>query len=375
MKFVSIVGARPEFIQAAPVSRALRRAHREILIHTGQHYDYRMSQVFFEHLQLPEPDYNLEVGSGQHGAQTGEMLARLEEVLLSIKPDAVVIRGDTNSTLVGALAASKLHIPLIHIEAGERSYNKGMPEEINRLVADRLSDALFCVTQTAVRHLAEEGITRGVYFSGDVMLDALQQNLPLAQRESSILRRIGLYPGYYLLATVHRAYNTDNPANLRGIVAAFNAIREPIVFPVHPRTRGAIERLGLSFAPHVLAIEPVGYLDMLALESNARSILTDSGGVQREAYFLSVPCITLRTETELIGTVQAGWNILVGAQTDRIIATVRDFLPPVDHPPLFGDGHAAERIVETLDTGGLEFGQNYDRIPVIEPLTVSALTQ
>ena len=373
MKFVSIVGARPEFIQAAPVSRALRRAHREILIHTGQHYDYRMSRVFFEHLQLPEPDYNLEVGSGQHGAQTGEMLARMEEVLLDIKPDAVIIRGDTNSTLVGALAASKLHIPLIHIEAGERSYNKGMPEEINRLVADRLSDALFCVTQTAVRHLAEEGIVRGVYFSGDVMLDALQQNLPVALRESTILSRTGLYPGYYLLATVHRAYNTDNPANLRGIVAAFNAIREPIVFPIHPRTRVAIERLGLAFAPHVLAIEPVGYLDMLALESGARAILTDSGGVQREAYFLSVPCITLRTETELIETVQAGWNTLVGTQTDRIIATVRDFIPPAEHPPLFGDGHAAERIVETLETNGLEFGQNYDRIPVLEPLAVPTL--
>jgi len=372
MKFVSLVGARPEFIQAAPVSRALRRAHHEILVHTGQHYDHRMSQVFFDHLQLPEPDYNLEVGSGSHAEQTGEMLARLEAVLLDTKPDAVIIRGDTNSTLVGALAASKLHIPLIHIEAGERSYNKGMPEEINRLVADRLADALFCVTQTAVRHLAEEGIVRGVHFSGDVMLDALQQNLPVAQRESTILARVGLPPGYYLLATVHRAYNTDNPDDLRGTVAAFNAIREPIVFPVHPRTRGAIERLGFTFAPHVLAIEPVGYLDMLMLESNARAILTDSGGVQREAYFLSVPCITLRTETELIETVQVGWNNLVGTQTDRIIATVRDFLPPVEHPPLFGDGHAAERIVEILETNGLEFGQNYDRLPVLEPLAVPA---
>ena len=273
--------------------------------------------------------------------------------MLDTKPDAVIIRGDTNSTLVGALVASKLHIPLIHIEAGERSYNKGMPEEINRLVADRLADVLFCVTQTAVRHLAEEGIVRGVHFSGDVMLDALQQNLPVAQRESTILARVGLHPGYYLLATVHRAYNTDDPDNLRGIVAAFNAIREPIVFPVHPRTRSAIERLGLTFAPHVLAIEPVGYLDMLMLESNARAILTDSGGVQREAYFLSVPCITLRTETELIETVQTGWNTLVGTQTDRIMATVRDFLPPVEHPPLFGDGHAAERIVENLETSGL----------------------
>ena len=362
MRFASIVGARPEFIQAAPVSRVLRQQHQEILIHTGQHYDYRMSRVFFEHLQLPEPDIDLEVGSGSHGAQTGEMLARLERALLEVKPDAVVIRGDTNSTLVGALAASKLHIPLIHIEAGERSYNKRMPEEINRLVADRLADMMFCVTQTAVQHLAEEGIVDGVYFSGDVMLDALQQNLPVARAESTILSRIGLPTGYYLLATVHRASNTDDPDNLRRIVSAFNAIREPIVFPVHPRTRSVIDRLGLSFAPHVLTIEPVGYLDMLALESNARAILTDSGGVQREAYFLAVPCVTLRDETELTETVQAGWNRLVGAQPERIIEAVRDFVPPSDHPPLFGDGHAAERIVARMTDGSLGFGLNYSRL-------------
>ena len=362
MRFVSVVGARPEFIQAAPVSRVLRRQHQEVLIHTGQHYDYRMSRVFFEHLQLPEPDIDLEVGSGSHGGQTGEMLARMERALLDVKPDAVIIRGDTNSTLVGALAASKLHIPLVHVEAGERSYNKRMPEEINRLVADRLADMLFCVTQTAVQHLAEEGIVGGVYFSGDVMLDALQQNLPVARAKSTILSRIGLPAGCYLLATVHRASNTDDPANLRQIVSAFNAIREPIVFPVHPRTRSVIDRLELSFAPHVLPIEPVGYLDMLALESNARAILTDSGGVQREAYFLAVPCITLRDETELTETVQVGWNRLVGARPESIIETVRNFVPPADHPPLFGDGHAAERIVDRMADGTLGFGQNYDRV-------------
>ncbi len=364
MKIVSIVGARPEFIQAAPVSRALRRQHREILIHTGQHYDYRMSRVFFEHLQLPEPDIDLEVGSGSHGEQTGEMLSRLEHALLDVKPDCVIIRGDTNSTLVGALSAAKLHIPLIHIEAGERSYNKRMPEEINRLVADRLSDLLFCVTRTAVRHLAEEGILRGVHFSGDVMLDALQQNLPVARVTSTVLSRTGLPAGYYLLATIHRASNTDNPENLRNIIGAFNAIREPIVFPVHPRTRAAIDRLGLSFAPHVLAIEPVGYLDMLMLECNARAILTDSGGVQREAYFLSIPCITLRNETELHETVEAGWNQLVGTNPDLIMTTVRDFMPPIDHPPLFGDGHAADYIANMISAGAPEFGLNYDRVAV-----------
>jgi UDP-N-acetylglucosamine 2-epimerase len=370
MRFVSIVGARPEFIQAAPVSRALRRHHQEILIHTGQHYDYRMSQVFFEHLQLPKPDIDLEVGSGSHGEQSGEMLTRLERALRDIKPDAVIIRGDTNSTLVGALAASKLHFSLIHIEAGERSYNKRMPEEVNRLVADRLSDTLFCVTQSAVNHLAEEGIVDGVYFSGDVMLDALLQNLPMARAESTILSRIGLPAGYYLLATVHRASNTDNADNLRRIVSAFNAIREPIVFPVHPRTRSVIDRLGLSFAPHVLTIEPVGYLDMLMLESNARAILTDSGGVQREAYFLTVPCITLREETELTETVQVGWNRLVGSQPERIIETVRDFVPPIEHPPLFGDGHAADYIANVLTAHPTVFGQNYDRVAMTLPANV-----
>jgi UDP-N-acetylglucosamine 2-epimerase len=306
MRFVSIVGARPEFIQAAPVSRVLRRQHQEILIHTGQHYDYRMSRVFFEHLQLPEPDIDLEVGSGSHGEQTGEMLARLEHALLDVKPDAVIIRGDTNSTLVGALAASSSHIPLIHIEAGNVPTTSGCrrSQPVGRRSIG--GHVILCHPNVAVQHLAEEGIIAGVYFSGDVMLDALQQNLPIARTESTILSRIGLPAGYYLLATVHRASNTDSPDNLRRIVSAFNAIREPIVFPVHPRTRAVIDRLGLSFAPHVLAIEPVGYLDMLALESNARAILTDSGGVQREAYFLAVPCVTLREETELTETVQAG---------------------------------------------------------------------
>lgn len=363
MKIISVVGARPEFIQAAPVSRALRaRGHQELLVHTGQHYDYRMSRVFFEHLNLPEADVNLEVGSGGHGQQTGEMLIRMERVLLDHKPDLVIVRGDTNSTLVGALAAGKLHIPLVHIEAGERSYNKRMPEEINRLIADRLADTLFCVTRTAVEHLAEEGIINGVHFSGDVMLDALQQNLPIARQRSVIVSRIGLCPDYFLLATVHRAGNTDHPDNLRGIIQAFNAIREPIIFPVHPRTRQAIEQLGLAFAPHVLPIEPVGYLDMLALESSARAILTDSGGVQREAYFLSKPCITLREETELIETVQVGWNRLVGARPDRILAAARDFVPPTDHPPLFGDGHAADYIAEVIGASPIEFGGHYDRI-------------
>lgn len=372
MRIVSVVGARPEFIQAAPVSRALRTGHDEVLVHTGQHYDYRMSQVFFEHLSLPEPDVNLDVGSGSHGQQTAEMVARLEDTLIKSKPDLVIVRGDTNSTLAGALAASKLHIPLAHIEAGERSFNKRMPEEINRLVADRLADVLFCVTRSAVRHLADEGITDGVHYTGDVMLDALQQHLAIARRRSGILSKLNLAAGGYLLATVHRAGNTDDPTRLRNIVTAFNTVHEPIVFPIHPRTRAAINQLGLAFAPHVQAIEPVGYLDMLILESNTRIILTDSGGVQREAYFLSIPCLTLREETELAETVEAGWNRLVGADPDRIVNAVREFAPSAEQPPLFGDGHAAERIVDIITEKPVTFGGNYDRS--MTPVNTHALS-
>ncbi|HXF69484.1 MAG TPA: UDP-N-acetylglucosamine 2-epimerase (non-hydrolyzing) [Thermoflexus sp.] len=360
MKIVSIVGARPEFIQAAPVSFALRRTHREVLVHTGQHYDDSMSRVFFEDLDLPAPDYHLGVGSGSHARQTGEMMIRLEEVLRKERPDMVIVRGDTNSTLAGALAAAKLHIPLVHIEAGERSFNKFMPEEINRLVADRLADLHFCITRLAVRHLAREGITEGVFFVGDVMLDAVRMYLPRAmERAPALLERLEVEPGRYLLATVHRAGNTDDPRRLAGILDGFNAIPEPIVFPVHPRTRQAIARYGLQIAPHIRAIEPVGYLDMLALEAHARMILTDSGGVQREAYFLGVPCLTLREETELMETVETGWNRLVGTDPRRILEGWRFFRPVGPRPPLFGDGHAAERIAAILEQAPPRFGQHY----------------
>lgn len=367
MRIISIVGARPEFIQAAPVSRALRRTHEEILVHTGQHYDYTMSQVFFEHLKLPKPDINLEVGSGSHGRQTSQMIARLEQIMLDLKPDLVIIRGDTNSTMAGALAASKLGIPLAHIEAGMRSFNKRMPEEINRLVADRLSDQLFCITQQAVRNLVDEGMIEGVYYTGDVMLDALQQNVEIARDISKLSERLNLTSGGYLLATVHRASNTDNAENLSGIVNAFNQIDEPIVFPVHPRTRSVIERMGLQFARHVHVIEPVGYLDMLKLESDAHAILTDSGGVQRESYYLSIPCITLRQDTEFTETVESGWNRLVGAETDRIVQAWRTIERPPEHPAYFGYGDAAQRIADIFDQHPPVFGQYYN-----QPETTSA---
>lgn len=349
MKIVSVVGARPEFIQSAPVSRALRSRHQEILVHTGQHYDYRMSQTFFDDLGIPAPDYNLEVGSGSHGKQTGEILARMEDVLLKEQPYLVIVRGDTNSTLAGALAASKLHIPTAHIEAGERSFDRRMPEEINRLVADRLADVHLCASQTAVVHLASEGITGSTYWVGDVMLDASLQNRPLAHQRATILAQLDLAPKSYALVTIHRSGTTDDPAKLRQVIEALNQVDEQIIFPVHPRTRKALESAGALFGRRVRAIEPVGYFDMMVLEENARVIATDSGGVQREAYFLSVPCLTLRDETEWVETVQVGWNKLVGTQTKSIVEAWCNFTPDGEHPPIFGDGNASQKIVQVLE--------------------------
>jgi len=307
-----------------------------------------MSQTFFDELGIPAPDYNLEVGSGSHGRQTAEILMRLEEVLQKEQPELVIVRGDTNSTMAGALAASKLNIPIAHVEAGERSFNRQMPEEINRLVADRISNWHFCASHAAVNHLAAEGIVSSVFWSGDVMLDALSANLPIARQKSTILERQGLSPKHYALVTVHRAYNTDDPARLACIVEAINKIDEKIIFPAHPRTCSALQRLGLVFGEHVALVDPVGYYDMVVLEENARIIVTDSGGVQREAYMLSVPCITLRDETEWTETVDAGWNRLVNVEAAQIVQTWFSFAPPQDHPPIFGDGKAGEKIAEIL---------------------------
>jgi len=350
VKIVSVVGARPEFIQSAPVSHALRRKHQEILVHTGQHYDYLMSQAFFDDLGISAPDYNLEVGSGPHGYQTGQILIRMEEVLLREQPDLVIVRGDTNSTLAGALAAAKLHIPVAHIEAGERSFDRRMPEEINRLLADRLADIHFCVSRTSVQHLADEGITARVYQVGDVMFDAILQSLAVARRRSDIQQRLELTPHTYILVTVHRAANTDDPKRLGEIVEALNNISERIVFPGHPRTQKALARLGAEFAPHVQVIEPVGYFDMLMLEEGARLIMTDSGGVQREAYFLAIPCLTLRHETEWVETVETGWNRLVGTDPSTIVNAWHTFEPSPERPPIFGDGRASQHIAAILES-------------------------
>jgi len=349
MKIVSIVGARPQFIKAAPVSRQLRRRHQEVLLHTGQHYDYGMSQIFFDELGIPLPDVNLGIGSASHGRQTGEMLVGIEAVLLDERPDWVLVYGDTNSTLAGALAAVKLHIPVAHVEAGLRSFNRRMPEEINRILTDHIADLLFCPMQTAVSNLAAEGIVAGVHNVGDVMYDAVLYNSALASTRSQILEQLEVQPGAYLLATLHRPRNTDDSGRLRAILEAFEIVGGTVIFPTHPRTRKAIAVQVQRVPSNVWMVEPVGYLDMLRLEQQAQAILTDSGGVQKEAYFFGVPCVTLREETEWVETVQLGWNRLVGADRDKIVAAVRDVRIPDEHPPLFGDGHAAERIVTLLE--------------------------
>jgi UDP-N-acetylglucosamine 2-epimerase len=352
VKVAAVVGARPQFIKAAPVSRALRDAgHEELLIHTGQHYDDRMSKVFFDELAIPAPAVNLGVGSGPHGEQTGRMLEAIERVLVDSRPDQVIVYGDTNSTIAAALAACKLGIPLAHVEAGLRSFNRTMPEEHNRVLTDHCADRLFCPTRTAVENLAREGVTAGVHLVGDTMYDAVLQFADLARARSRILTTLGLAPRSYLLATVHRPYNTDDPANLRAILDGLVATALPVVFPVHPRTRARIAALDGTAprAANVRMLEPLGYLDMLNLETNARMILTDSGGMQKEAYFFGVPCVTLRPETEWVETVAAGRNVLAGADAARIRRAVCETAWPAGAPePIFGTGKAAQAIVECL---------------------------
>ena len=393
-KVATIVGARPQFIKAGTVARAFAGHNlsctsngkiTHTIIHTGQHYDSRMSQIFFDELEIARPDYNLEVGSDSHGIQTGKMLSSIEGILQSEKPDLVIIYGDTNSTLAGALATAKLHIPLAHVEAGLRSYNRRMPEEINRVVADEISNLLFCPTTTAVQNLRLEGIpsgrpTRGgprditaqyVYQVGDVMYDSILFYSHLAESKSRALRDFQLDAKKYCLATLHRAENTDDTGKLKSILEALVSIAASgtrVILPLHPRTKSTINRnphlsdlLGESGA-NINICEPVGYLDMVMLESNSKSILTDSGGVQKEAYLLRVPCITLREETEWVETVAQGWNAVAGTSSYKILEAFA-CLTAWDHagPPfagslvgitqaadVYGNGHAAENIVATI---------------------------
>ena len=351
MKVVSVIGARPQFVKAAAVSRVLRLQHEEVLVHTGQHYDYQMSGVFFEGLELPHPDVNLGAGSGSHAAQTAAMLVGLEQRIDAERPDWVVIYGDTNSTLAAALAAAKLCVPIAHVEAGLRSFNRRMPEEINRVLADHASDLLLCPSQQAITNLTTEGVSGNVHLVGDVMLDVLRWAEPRAEALApATLGRLGLAPKGYLLATVHRAENTSDRESLLRIMGALNALDEPVVFPVHPRTRRILDELDVRLKPHVALIDPLGYLEMIALVSHARLVLTDSGGLQKEAYWVGVPCVTMREQTEWTETVEAGWNVTVGTDENAIISAVEAFRPPQSRPPLYGDGCAAQRCVELLET-------------------------
>lgn len=352
---VTVVGARPQFIKAAAVSRVIRTdfADRieEVLVHTGQHYDDNMSKVFFDELDIPRPKYNLEISGGQHGAMTGRMLEAIEKVLLQEQPDWLLIYGDTNSTLAGALAAAKLHIPVAHIEAGLRSFNMRMPEEVNRILADRVSSLLFCPTQTAVDNLKAEGVTKGVYNVGDVMYDVALFYRDRARQHSTVLDRLGLSRDAFALATCHRAENTDDPARLGQILTALAelAAQQPVVLPLHPRTRKLVAENGLSGQlDKLLVTEPLPFLDMVALEQAARMVLTDSGGVQKEAFFYGVPCITMRDETEWVETVDTGWNRLVGADRTRILAAARDPHRPSAQTKPYGNGNASLSILDSL---------------------------
>lgn len=351
-RIVSIVGARPQFIKASPLTRALRARCKEILIHTGQHYDYGMSDVFFEDLDIPEPDYHLGVGSGNHGAQTGAMLAAIEAVLEKEKPDSVLVYGDTNSTLAGALAAVKLHIPVAHVEAGLRSFNRAMPEEINRVVTDHVATWLFVPSVTACEQLRREGIDTSVHIVGDIMYDALLMHRKRAETRSRILDQLEVVPRAYYVATIHRAENTDYPKTLRALVRALEELEKPVVLPLHPRTEKKLKEYAIDVGRNVRCVKPVGYLDMLLLQEHAACVLTDSGGVQKEAYYLVVPCVTLRTETEWVETVNAGWNLLCGTETGAIIQAVQKMERcQAAHPDLYGDGKTADRIVEVLLSG------------------------
>jgi UDP-N-acetylglucosamine 2-epimerase len=351
MKVFTVVGARPQFIKAAPISKAFaRQGISEYLVHTGQHYDYGMSQLFFEELNLPEADINLGVGSGSHAVQTGEMLIKLEEKLLSEKPDMVLVYGDTNSTLAGALAAAKLNIKLAHVEAGLRSFNREMPEEINRVLTDHLASLLFCPTQSAVENLAREGITAGVNLVGDTMYDSLVSFTAIAGGKSHVLQTLGLSPRQYLLATIHRASNTDSREKLLQILEALNECGTKVVLPLHPRTRAAVNghSISLSELANIQVIEPVGYLDMLQLEQHSKMIVTDSGGIQKEAFWLHVPCVTMREETEWVETVKSGWNVLAGTDKEEIIHHIQHFEIPDRDTSQSKFTPSADRIVELI---------------------------
>ena len=348
VRIVTIVGNRPQFVKAAAVSRLLRERHEELLVHTGQHYDDELSKVFFEELGIPAPDRELGAGSGSNTEQTARILAALAPVLAELRPGLALVYGDTNSTLAGALAAAQADIPVGHVEAGMRSFDRSMPEELNRVLTDHASDLLLCSTQTAMDNLAREGVHGEAHLVGDVMADVSLAFREIAADRSTILAELGLEPSAYLVVTAHRAGNVDDPTRLERLVALLEALPQPVVFPVHPRTRARLEGAGLlDRLDGVTLVPPLGYLDFLELARHARAILTDSGGVQKEAYLLGVPCVTLRDTTEWVETVDAGWNVLVDLDREAALAAL-ERTPPPERPELYGGGRAAERVRDAV---------------------------
>jgi UDP-N-acetylglucosamine 2-epimerase (non-hydrolysing)/UDP-GlcNAc3NAcA epimerase len=355
MKILTVVGNRPQFIKASAVAGPLRRAHDEVLVHTGQHYDDSLSRVFFAELGLARPDRELGIGGGSNTSQTARMLAALEPLLEELEPDAALVYGDTNSTFAGALAAAQGEVPLIHVEAGMRAFDRAMPEERNRVLTDHLSGLLLCASDTAAANLRRESIADRVEVVGDVMVDVALRRQPSARSDRETLRAHGVRPGAYLLCTAHRAGTVDDPSRLRRLVALLKALPGPVVFPAHPRTRERLRHAGvlddLARTDGLRLTEPLGYMQLSALLCQARAIVTDSGGIQKEAYLAGVPCVTLRMNTEWVETVDAGWNTLVDLDVDAAVAAL-ERRPPNERPPLYGDGHAAERCVAAIDAFG-----------------------
>lgn len=350
MKIISIVGARPQFIKATPLSLELRKHFNEILLHTGQHFDYEMSDIFFRQLNIPKPKYNLNIRETNHGVQTGKMLEKIESVLLKENPDLVIVFGDTNSTLAGALAAVKLHIPVAHVEAGLRSYNNSMPEEINRILTDKMSSLLFVPSKHSENILKSEGINKGVYITGDIMYDSILHFKKIAKQKSNIKGELKVKKNNFILATIHRAENTDVKNNLAAIFEIFADCNKSVILPVHPRTKNKLSQFKIKINSNIILIPPVSYLDMINLLDNAECVLTDSGGVQKEAYYLATPCITLRNETEWIETIKSGWNILSGINKLKVKTALKKLqvIIKLKRPDIYGNGKTAKIITDII---------------------------
>ena len=352
MKILTVIGNRPQFVKAAAVSRLLRESHEELIVHTGQHYDDEMSRVFFDELGVPTPDRELHAGGGTNTEQTARILGLLEEEIAAAAPDMVLVYGDTNTTLAGALAAAQARIAVGHVEAGMRSFDRSMPEELNRVLTDHASDLLLCSTETAMANLAAERVVGEPHLVGDVMADVSLAFRPIAEERSTVLADLGLEEGGYVAATAHRAGNVDDPERLERLVALLESVPYTVVLPLHPRTAARLDETGLrsrlEATSNMVLAPPLGYLDFMKLVAHSRAVLTDSGGVQKEAYLLGVPCVTLRDTTEWVETVESGWNVLVDLNRDAALAALEGPSPPAERPRLYGGGHAAERVRDVL---------------------------